>query len=231
MSALLDSLLALAVDTPPQMTMLSSESVVILMFAQTLLINPYNWLDKGQDPLDVITPADYVLITDLVSNIMFQITHPVIGTIFPYLTVDPPLYCLPCDGSVYLRENYPQLYAELDDAFIIDADSFFVPDMRNLTMVGAGDTYAMGDTGGETEVTLTTDQIPAHSHTNTPHTHTEIGAVEAIINGGLEAPAFAATALPTVTGATSIAIDNTGGGEAHTNLQPYIALKYCIGAA
>jgi len=149
MSILLDSLLALAADTPPQMTMLSSESVVILLFAQTLLINPRNWLDKAQDPEDVITPADLILIEDLVSNIMFQITHPVIGTVFPYLTVDPPLYCLPCDGSVYLREDYPELYIALDDAFIIDADSFFVPDMRNLTMVGAGDIYAMGATGGE----------------------------------------------------------------------------------
>jgi len=231
MSVLLDSLLALAANTPAQMTMLSSESVVILMFAQTLLINPYNWLDKGEDPLDEITPADLVLIEDLVSNIMFQITHPVIGTVFPYLTVDPPLYCLPCDGSVYLREDYPQLYAALDDAFIIDADTFFVPDMRNLTMVGAGDIYAMGDTGGEAEITLTVDQIPAHSHENTPHAHSEIGAVSAIINGGLEAPASAATPFPTTTGATSIAIGDTGGGEAHTNLQPYIALKYCIGAA
>lgn len=231
MSVLLDKILALATTTPAQLTALSSESVVILLFAQQLLINPRNWLDTAEDQADVITPDDYIVITDLVSNIMFQITHPLLGTIFPYLTTDPPLYTLPCDGSTYLREDYPQLYAALDSAFILDADSFFVPDMRDLAIVGAGSSYSMGDTGGETEVTLSVGEMPAHSHSNTPHAHSEITAIPNLttIGAGVPEP----TAVPSVgtTGFTSVAIDNTGGDEAHNNLQPYIALKYCIGAA
>lgn len=231
MSILLDKLLELAETTPPQITALSSESVVILLWCQQLLLRLYNWKDTAEDQADVITPADALMIEDLVSNIMFQITHPLIGTIFPYVTTDPPPYTLPCDGSVYLRADYPQLYLQLDDAFIIDADSFFVPDLRERTLFGVGGAFAMGDTGGEQTVTLTVDQIPAHSHSNSPHSHSEIAAVTTLINGGLEAPASAAVPAASTTGLASVTIDDTGGGEAHNNMPPYLALKYCIGAA
>jgi microcystin-dependent protein len=39
------------------------------------------------------------------------------------------------------------------------------PDLRNRFLVGAGDTYAVGATGGAATVTLDATQIPAHSHT------------------------------------------------------------------
>lgn len=41
------------------------------------------------------------------------------------------------------------------------------PDLRNRFVVGAGDKYAVGNTGGSDSVTLTNDQIPSHTHTFT----------------------------------------------------------------
>ena len=38
------------------------------------------------------------------------------------------------------------------------------PDLRNRFVVGAGDTYAVGATGGATTVTLSTSNLPAHTH-------------------------------------------------------------------
>lgn len=38
------------------------------------------------------------------------------------------------------------------------------PDLRDRFIVGAGGDYSVGDTGGEAEVTLTTAQLPSHSH-------------------------------------------------------------------
>lgn len=38
------------------------------------------------------------------------------------------------------------------------------PDLRDRFVVGAGGTYIPGETGGLDEVTLTTAQMPAHSH-------------------------------------------------------------------
>lgn len=50
------------------------------------------------------------------------------------------------------------------------------PDLRDKFIVGAGNDYEVGDTGGEATVTLTLDQIPEHSHSGTTdatgdHTH------------------------------------------------------------
>ena len=39
------------------------------------------------------------------------------------------------------------------------------PDLRNRFVVGAGDTYSVGGTGGSTTQSLTTGNIPAHTHT------------------------------------------------------------------
>ena len=51
------------------------------------------------------------------------------------------------------------------------------PDLRDRFIVGAGREYAVGATGGAKEVTLTTAQMPKHSHTGSTnsagaHTHT-----------------------------------------------------------
>lgn len=52
------------------------------------------------------------------------------------------------------------------------------PDLRDRFIVGAGSTYAVGNTGGAASVTLTSSQIPGHTHTGTTgnesasHTHT-----------------------------------------------------------
>jgi len=55
------------------------------------------------------------------------------------------------------------------------------PDLRNRFVVGAGDSYAVGATGGSNSVTLTLPQVPTHNHdvvssgessTSGSHSHT-----------------------------------------------------------
>jgi microcystin-dependent protein len=55
------------------------------------------------------------------------------------------------------------------------------PDLRDRFIVGAGSTYAIGNTGGANSVTLTEAQIPSHTHTissvgvtNTVGAHTHV---------------------------------------------------------
>ncbi len=47
------------------------------------------------------------------------------------------------------------------------------PDLRNRFIVGAGSgsNYSVGNTGGSDTVTLSTSQIPSHSHTTNNHSH------------------------------------------------------------
>lgn len=45
------------------------------------------------------------------------------------------------------------------------------PDLRNRFIVGAGSSYNIGDTGGQQSVTLTTEQMPSHSHFGTTNSN------------------------------------------------------------
>lgn len=36
--------------------------------------------------------------------------------------------------------------------------------INNCFLLGSGDKYTLGDTGGEEKVTLTTSEMPAHTH-------------------------------------------------------------------
>lgn len=46
------------------------------------------------------------------------------------------------------------------------------PNLQDRFIVGAGNQYSVGATGGANEVTLTTAQMPSHSHTFTGRSHT-----------------------------------------------------------
>ena len=115
------------------------------------------------------------------------------------------------------------------------------PDLRNRFVVGAGSTYAVAATGGAATVTLTTGQLPPHTHTfsgttNTTGAHTHSGGVS---NTGIYSQVGNATQnLHPVITATGSAGDHAhtfsgttgsiGSGTAHENLPPYYALCYIM---
>lgn len=111
------------------------------------------------------------------------------------------------------------------------------PDLRNRFIVGAGSTYAVGNTGGSTSVTLTEANLPAHTHTATvsedgEHTHKyyrplydsrmEERSSTISYNSRQEDTSSAGKHTHTVT------IGNTGSGTAHENRPPYYALAYIM---
>jgi len=152
---------------------------------------------------------------------------------------DPGL--LLCDGTTYDRVDYPDLYAILDSAFIVDADHFVTPDLSGRVVIGNGSGFSIGDSGGETEHTLITSEIPAHAHTTVPHSHTDVGhthgEITAIASVAQLPVAPVPSAVPGVglTGGGNAAIstdgvtvDDTGGDGPHNNMQPYLTLTYYI---
>lgn len=111
------------------------------------------------------------------------------------------------------------------------------PDLRNRFVVGAGNTYSVGGTGGEANHTLTINEIPSHSHGSTASG----GVVNASAtglrfnSGGMIMWSYEETQpWPTVQAAAysgSAATSNVGGGQAHNNLPPYYALAYIMKVA
>lgn len=219
MSAELSALETLAADFNSGIYRLSPLSLAVLFYATPYLTKRYNWIDRT-NPLDTVSDADWDAISAYVDGLLYEVKKPMIGMIFPFITESPPSNVLPCDGSSYLRVDYPELYAVLDSVFIVDADNFVVPDLRGRTVVSAGSgtgltTRNVGDTGGEEDHQLTEAELASHAHTVQKTITTlvvEPGEVTAL------------TPIPIIPDYTG----NTGGDAPHNNMQPFYALNYGI---
>jgi microcystin-dependent protein len=157
-----------------------------------------------------------------------QLMQSIVGLIMPIVTSEIPQGTLLCDGTIYLKSDYPNLYDALDSVFIIDASSFTVPDLTDRFIMGTSVGANVGTTGGNSEISQTIAQLAPHSHTSPPHSHTESAAGPTAILVGVGAPVPSALPAASVTGATSVSIDSTGSGEPMNITPPYIALRYVV---
>jgi microcystin-dependent protein len=113
------------------------------------------------------------------------------------------------------------------------------PNLTDRFIVGAGSTYAVNGTGGVSSVTLTTNNMPAHTHTATStvtdpgHTHT-IPRTENVTGTGPNAiedgPVVGSYTVPSnTTGITvSTTLATAGSGTSFSILNPYYALAYIM---
>jgi len=159
---------------------------------------------------------------------VFQTMTSILGWVIPYVTASAPDGTLACDGTQYLRADYPDLYDVLDAAFIVDADHFIVPNLNDRVIVGASATKAVGSTGGEETHTLTSTEMPNHAHSDTGHIHTTGNSLTGLALAPGELPVLIPNPLPAITGTGYAGITATGGSGAHNNMQPYVALKYAV---
>ena len=129
----------------------------------------------------------------------------------------PPGWAL-CDGSAVSRTGvYAALFGAIGTTWGAGngTTTFNLPNLKGRVLVGrdAAQTEfdVLGETGGAKTHTLTTAEMPAHTHTLTPNPWINSGPWA--IRGDL------ATHSMTVPGAP--VSGSTGGGGAHNNLQPY----------
>ena len=129
-----------------------------------------------------------------------------------------------CDGTAYSRTvTYNNLFSAIGTTYGVGDNSttFNVPNLKGKVAVGRDSTQTefdtLGETGGVKEVTLTTAQIPDHTHGGQIVFGTGSGGTSAVVASGNNP-----TSQPTTGGVTG-----TSGG-AHTNLQPYIVVNYII---
>ena len=95
------------------------------------------------------------------------------------------------------------------------------PDLRDRFVVGAGSTYSVDDTGGADSVTLTTNEIPSHTHS-----YTDSYVLQSSLNPGIDIDFNATTWNPN--GLLNKTTGSTGGGSSHENRPPYYALAYIM---
>lgn len=212
-------------DGTTKIMALSSLSAIFIQALSVFYNNRFCWVAGAND----VTDEQWDAIQALISDTELDLMSGLIGMILPNVLADiSNLNVLECDGSSYLRVDYPELYAAIAPAYIIDANNFRVPDLSDRVPLGATITNPIGTQGGESDVTLNVNQLPAHLHTTQPHDHTYVGTIPAVETGGAGPPLPAVMSAAAVTGPATVIVDQTGNDEAHNNMQPYEAISFVI---
>lgn len=152
----------------------------------------------------------------------------------------PPGWLL-ADGTAYAASAYPALFATVGHAYGGSGSTFNVPDLRGRLGMGTSGSHALGSAGGAETVTLDTTTLPAHDHGATGiesvnHTHTSTIARGTSGGPGLRDSGTADSSgfVPPTAGVSNDHVHPTaaaGGGGAHNNLQPFMALTPIIKAS
>ncbi|QDH20348.1 phage tail protein [Saccharibacillus brassicae] len=138
-----------------------------------------------------------------------------------------------CDGQLLSISEYETLYALIGTTYGGDGqNTFALPDLRGRTPVhvgndGQGNTYMLGSQGGVENVTLTSAQMPSHTHpikaSSNPGTAASPSAgyfATSSSNQYSDAPRTGSMAPGTIT--------PQGGNQPHNNMMPSLALNFII---
>jgi microcystin-dependent protein len=138
-----------------------------------------------------------------------------------------------CDGSLQPISENETLFNLIGTTYGGDGQSTFaLPDLRGRLPIHAGTnqgtTYVIGEQSGTEEVTLTTQQIPIHTHTLLGSTGnaSQPGASGNVLASSTVLKPYGSETPDAAMAATSISL--VGGSQPHTNFQPYLCVSFII---
>ena len=133
-----------------------------------------------------------------------------------------------CNGQLLPINQNQALFSLLGTTFGGDGRvNFALPDLRGRTPIHVGSGHTLGERGGEQAHTLSSSEMTTHTHVAQGVTATGNIAIPAanILATSPAKPYDAPANLTTLIPAT---VSNTGGSQAHLNMQPFLALTVCI---
>ena len=142
-----------------------------------------------------------------------------------------------CDGQLLPLSQNTALFSLVGTFYGGDGKSTFgLPNFQGRAPLNMGQgpglsVYDIGETGGESSVTLLQTEMPSHTHT-----------AQAVAGAGGQNPPGNAWSELTQRGLTAytpsvtaqnvtmnpLALSISGGNQPHNNLQPYLTLNFCI---
>ena len=161
---------------------------------------------------------------------------PFIGQIQPFGFNFAPRGWAKCDGQLLAISSNTALFSLLGTIYGGDGrTTFALPDLRGRVGLHAGNgpglsNRVIGEKSGAETVTLNTQQMPSHNHT--------VGCTNQLGNQG--APEGQVMSAEDTNAAdiyhdgapdktmNAAAISDTGGNQAHNNMQPYQVINYII---
>lgn len=162
-------------------------------------------------------------------------SQPYVGEIRIFAGNFAPVGWAFCDGSLLPISQYTVLFQLIGTTYGGDGvNTFALPDLRSRVPIHQGTSnfgvpFALGQNGGEETVTLTSSQIPAHSHPPTAAlnaTGNPVNSPAGSVWSGWTGGQFD-TAAPSVNmNAAAAAI--SGGSQPHDNMVPFLAVNFII---
>ena len=142
-----------------------------------------------------------------------------------------------CDGQLLPISQNSALFSLLGTIYGGDGQTTFaLPDLRGRypmhTGQGAGlSSRPMGQRGGQELVTLTTNEMPGHGHVTVLKARDGNATSTDPTNAGLSVAredTYGTVGDPIDMEAGSIDVGDTGGGQPHNNIPPFLVLNWCI---
>jgi microcystin-dependent protein len=133
-----------------------------------------------------------------------------------------------CNGQLLPINQNQALFSLLGTTYGGDGRvNFALPDLRGRTPIHVGSGHTLGEKAGEQAHTLSIAELPTHTHSlnvnnNAGAATNPNGAVLA------KAPAVAYGPPVQLVAMAAAAVLNTGGSQAHLNMQPFLTLSFCI---
>jgi microcystin-dependent protein len=158
--------------------------------------------------------------------------QPYVGEIRMFAGNFAPAGWMFCEGQLLPISENETLFQLIGTTYGGDGESTFaLPDLRGRVPIHQGNGFVLAQTGGAEELTLTVNQVPAHSHPMLATTN----AASATGPGGSMTLARAPTATITPYGSDNPSsnmspqmIGSVGGSQPHTNFQPYLCVDFII---
>ncbi|PKO05076.1 MAG: phage tail protein [Chloroflexi bacterium HGW-Chloroflexi-3] len=134
-----------------------------------------------------------------------------------------------CEGQLLPISENETLFQLIGTTYGGDGQSTFaLPDLRGRIPVHQGNGFIHAETGGAEEITLTVNQVPAHSHpmlatANAAQQSSPGGQVPARVSGSdlYSGDYTSANMSPQM-------VSHVGGSQPHTNFQPYLCVDFII---
>jgi microcystin-dependent protein len=133
-----------------------------------------------------------------------------------------------CNGALIPISENDALFNLIGTTYGGDGQTTFaLPDLQSRVPIHVGPGFALGQTGGAESVTLTTSQIPAHSHV--PTCNGTQGADKLPTNDVWAfAPNNPYTDGAPAAGMSPAAIGSSGGSQPHDNMIPFLVINFIL---
>ena len=157
-------------------------------------------------------------------------SQPFIGEIRMFAGNFAPVGWSFCNGAIIPIDQNDALFNLIGTTYGGDGQTTFaLPNLQSRVPIHVGPGFALGQSGGTESVTLTTSQIPAHSHvplcfatagdSDKPDNNFWAGATGTTIYDNTNPPSI---------GMAAAAVASTGGSQPHDNMIPFLVINFIL---